>query len=390
MNTDRARGALLGLAVGDALGTTLEFTKPRVAAFPTLAAGPHRDISGGGPFGVAPGQVTDDTHMACCLAASLRARGGFDAADVAARYVAWRKHTFDIGGTTASAVALLAKGALDAGRRVWEDGGRKGAANGSLMRTAPIGVFFWSDSIRRREAALGDSALTHFDPRCQLACAALNAVIALGIDDRKVGFRELKAAVKDTGIDFGEDADDLLRMVMAEKTEVDPVTHAEEEVKRAAKELARREQALAETIVAAANELLEDLWLARQDDPQLATLIHSVQGFVRVAFRLAFWELVHAPTFEAGLIDAVNRGGDADTNGAIAGALLGATHGAKAIPAAWCRRVLEALQDGPAGPLRDEYHPKVLMSMLEGMRGKAKPAPTTPRGGRGRPRAGGR
>jgi ADP-ribosyl-[dinitrogen reductase] hydrolase len=67
------RGALLGLACGDALGTTLEFAQLDGPPFPMLARGPHRDITGGGPFGVLPGQVTDDTQMACCLATSLPA-----------------------------------------------------------------------------------------------------------------------------------------------------------------------------------------------------------------------------------------------------------------------------------------------------------------------------
>src|SRR5215831_18171931 len=94
---DRAQGALLGLACGDALGTTLEFSELDGPPFPMLARGPHRNITGGGPFGVLPGQVTDDTQMACCLAASLHERGQFDVSDVGRRYVEWTGHAFDIG-----------------------------------------------------------------------------------------------------------------------------------------------------------------------------------------------------------------------------------------------------------------------------------------------------
>jgi ADP-ribosylglycohydrolase len=86
-------------------------------------------------------------------------------------------------------------------------------------------------------------------------------------------------------------------------------------------------------------------------------------GFVRVAFRLAFWELGHASSFQAGLIDVVNRGGDADTNGAIAGALLGAHHGEEEIPADWRALVLSAKG------LRPEYHPQVLLQMAESLGG---------------------
>ena len=102
---DRFRGALLGLAVGDALGTTLEFQRP---PFPH-----HADMIGGGPFDMAPGEWTDDTSMACCLAESLIARAGFDARDQMERYVRWwreghwsvKGHCFDIGVTTQNALA---------------------------------------------------------------------------------------------------------------------------------------------------------------------------------------------------------------------------------------------------------------------------------------------
>ena len=81
IDTDRTRGALWGQAVGDALGTTQEFERPSGRkAFPALNDGPQTDIVGGGPFRLEPGQVTDDTQMAVCLADSLAARGRFDAA----------------------------------------------------------------------------------------------------------------------------------------------------------------------------------------------------------------------------------------------------------------------------------------------------------------------
>jgi ADP-ribosylglycohydrolase len=191
-------------------------------------------MTGGGPFQVRPGQVTDDTQMACCLAASLRANGRFDLDDVARRYVEWSKHAFDVGAQTRQALAKVAAGLSPrrSGLEVWLRAGRHPAGNGSLMRTVPIGIFFAGDP----------------------------------------------------------DA--------------------------------------------------------------------------RVALRLAFWELLHAPSFEAGLIDVVNRGSDADTNGAIASALLGAFHGERAIPRRWRVPVLEALEDDPPGPLRDLYHPRRLLDLV--------------------------
>ncbi len=319
LNRDRARGALLGLAVGDALGTTQEFSHPEAPAFPELARGPQRDIVGGGPFDLEPGQVTDDTQMATCLAASLRLRGGFDVVDVATRYVAWGGHAFDVGGQTSAALSAIQDGVSPqaAGRAVWEASGCTAAGNGSLMRTAPIGVFFASDPEGLRRAAREDSAMTHFDERCQGACVAFNAAIATAIS----------APGKIDPIQVWQSA-------RAELSHLD---------------------------------LVDDLEHARRDDPGLLgddLHMYDHQGFVRVAFRLAFWELLHAPSVEAALIDVINRGGDADTNGAIAGALLGAVHGERAIPARWRRLVLHALEYAPPGPLRDVYHPARLLDLV--------------------------
>jgi ADP-ribosylglycohydrolase len=331
-SSTRARGALLGLAVGDALGTTLEFEATSAPPFPALAAGPHREVTGGGPFRVAPGQVTDDTQLAVALFSSLRERGAFVAADVASRYVAWCEHAFDIGGQTRAALDRTAGGIAPptGGREVWEASGKRAAGNGSLMRTAPIGVFFAGDADARRRAAVDESAITHFDFRCQLACAAFDAAIARAIQ----GGADLAALMIDA---------------------------AQTELLAAAWLLGRRWPGDGPAIEAACRNLESDLAAARSDDPDLygdQVHLHRHQGFVRVAFRLAFWELLHAPSFEAGLIDAVNRGGDADTNGAITGALLGACHGDPAIPDRWLEAVRSALPEQPGAPLTTTYHPR--------------------------------
>jgi ADP-ribosylglycohydrolase len=336
----------MGAAVGDAFGTTNEFTSPEAPPFPELCRGPHRDITGGGPFRLVPGQVTDDTQLATALATSLRACGRLDAVDLASRYVKWLEAAFDIGtltGTSLAHVQRLPNGVpqREAGRKAWLGSSRLNAGNGSLMRTAPIGVFFAADADARRAASLGDSAITHFDPRCQIACAAFNSAIAVAVTTDGVATPELRA-----------------KMVRA----------AEEEIAASAALLAREEPGEASSIEAARVALLTDLAAARQDDPLLygpeLTLTGHGAGFVRVAFRLAFWELLHAPSYDAALTDVVNRGGDADTNGAIAGALLGACYGEAAIPARWREKVLGALATRP-GPLRDVYHPRQLMLLVE-------------------------
>lgn len=129
---------MLGLAVGDAVGTTLEFNPP--GSFNEID-----DMVGGGPFHLVAGEWTDDTSMALCLAESLVEKQGFDPVDQLQRYTRWAKdthlssygHVFDIGTTVQAALAKFAKtresycGSSDP----WS------AGNGSLMRLAPVPLF---------------------------------------------------------------------------------------------------------------------------------------------------------------------------------------------------------------------------------------------------------
>src|ERR1700740_1470387 len=144
MTRERHRGALLGLA-GDALGTTLEFKPP--GHFVPLA-----DMIGGGPFHLEPGQWTDDTCMALCLAESLIEKRGFDAKDQLDRYCLWYEHghlsstgrCFDIGNTVLNALETYRR----TGNPFSGSESPDTAGNGSLMRLAPIPLFFASDPKR--------------------------------------------------------------------------------------------------------------------------------------------------------------------------------------------------------------------------------------------------
>src|SRR5262250_3310607 len=128
---ERYRGSLLGLAVGDAVGTTLEFRQPG-------SFDPLDDMVGGGPFGLKPGQWTDDTSMALCLAASLIECGRFDTHDQMVRYVRWWRdgymssagECFDIGTTTHAALAKFEA----TGNPIAGSTDPHKAGNGSLMR----------------------------------------------------------------------------------------------------------------------------------------------------------------------------------------------------------------------------------------------------------------
>jgi ADP-ribosylglycohydrolase len=289
---------------------------------------------GGGPFRVEPGQVTDDTHMAICLATSLVSCRRFDPDDVARRYLAWADVAFDIGNLTRTVMGKLREGtpALEAGYEVWESGGRDGAPNGSLMRASPLPVFFRDRPEELRRASLMDSVITHADPRCRLACASFGAAIRAAIVEEEATPQRMHAAA------------------LAELREARSLIDS------------RTPVALIE---AAFDALREDLEMASRPDPRLDVYRHS--GFVRVAFRLAFWELLHAPAFEAGVLDCTNRGGDADTNAAIAGALLGARFGESNIPARWRNRVENACRGKgwEKSPLYDRYHPRKLFDLLE-------------------------
>jgi ADP-ribosyl-[dinitrogen reductase] hydrolase len=170
----RHRGCLLGLACGDALGTTLEFKRP--GSFEPLT-----DMTGGGPFDLSPGQWTDDTSMALCLAESLLACGGFDAEDQMQRYVRWYREghlsstgvCFDVGNTCRQSIEQFENtgepfaGPTDPGS----------AGNGSIMRLAPIAMRWVADLPAVEEMAARSSRTTHGATEAVDACRLLAAYL---------------------------------------------------------------------------------------------------------------------------------------------------------------------------------------------------------------------
>jgi len=387
MSDDRARGALLGLAVGDALGTTYEFDAIEQPDLPALATGPATDVVGKGPFDLVAGQVTDDTQLAICLARSLAERGGLDIADVARRYVAWSDHAFDIGNQTRAAIDRLEAGepASSAGLAVWRNSERRPAGNGSLMRTAPIAVAYANRSRDAViDAAMADSLITHADPRCVLACAAFDAAIAAAINGSNVdvGGAAIAASINDPATarsDGGPTADsasvDLSGVATIDHASGSALTGvAMVGVARVALATAAQKLRAAwagdatdlEHVERAVVDLEGDLDAATHDSPKLYSPglhVHRTAGFVRVAFRLAFWHAVHTRSWRDALVDVASRGGDSDTNAAIAGALLGARDGASTIPAAWIERVLAVTQPGPTD-WAEAHHPRHLLALI--------------------------
>lgn len=174
--SDRARGALVGLAVGDALGTTLEFCSRDEHPH-------HTEMTGGGPFRLQPGQWTDDTSMALALAESLIAHPNLDARDLMDRFVSWWRDgaysctgaCFDIGLTTRDALArYVRKGDPIAG-----SADPSTAGNGSLMRLAPAAICAVHDLSRARHLVIQQSLTTHAAPQAVDACGFL-AELLLG------------------------------------------------------------------------------------------------------------------------------------------------------------------------------------------------------------------
>lgn len=274
---ERYRGALLGLAAGDALGATVEFRQRDDFE-------PMTDIIGGGPHGLKAGQWTDDTSMALCLAESLTERSGMDLSDQLERYVRWWRdghlsstgECFDIGGTTQSALGNFERtgdphsGPADSLQ----------AGNGSIMRLAPVPLFFAPDLDAAVSNSAESSRTTHGAEEAVDACRYLGALIC--------------------GAANGVSKDDLLSESFA-PTGLSPKISE----------------------VASGS-------FKRKDEPHIRG-----SGYCVKSLEAALWAFYGSSSFEEGALLAVNLGDDADTTGAVYGQLAGAYYGESGIPARW-------------------------------------------------------
>jgi ADP-ribosyl-[dinitrogen reductase] hydrolase len=274
---DGARGVLLGLAVGDALGGPLEFLS--ADEIRARHGGPVRDYVGGGWLALEAGHGTDDTAMALALGRSAATSIGYDPGRALVAYLEWfRTDPPDVGATIRAALAAADAGiATTVATEELHRRTSRTAGNGSAMRVAPIALRHFRQPARRAHAARTDSKLTHYDDHAADACAWLCDAIAA-----------LLAGVDPTEL--------------------------------------------------AAPAALECEWAISLADAAIAAN-GPAAGYVGTALGVASAALRTADSFEKGLIWAVNLGGDADTNGAVAGALLGARFGASAIPLRWLERL---------------------------------------------------
>jgi ADP-ribosyl-[dinitrogen reductase] hydrolase len=285
---ERYRGCLLGLAAGDAVGTTLEFQPPSTFK-------PIHDMIGGGPFSLKPGQWTDDTSMALCLAESLIEKQGFDPVDQLERYVRWYREghlssigsCFDIGGTIASALRKFEKtrdpycGSTNAHT----------AGNGSIMRLAPVPLFYAADSLQSIAKSGDSSRTTHGAATCVDACRYMGGLIAGAVN----GLSKEKLLSKRYCPVPGNWTDDPL------VPEIDEI---------AAGSFKRKEPPAARG-----------------------------SGYVVKSLEAALWAFYKTDTFRDGCLMAVNLGDDADTTGAVYGQIAGAYYGEEGIPDNWRAKI---------------------------------------------------
>ena len=278
---DRYRGCLLGLAAGDAVGTAVEF-RPR-GSFKELT-----DMTGGGPFGLKPGQWTDDTSMALCLATSLVEKKGFDALDQMQRYLRWSKDgyysstgaCFDIGGTV-----LEALGRFEITGEPMSGATRENSAgNGSLMRLAPVAMFY-ADNLELAVHYAGESSrTTHGAAECVQACQYFAGLLVRALN--------------------GESREDLLSPVSPRGI-------------------------ISEKILAIAQGQYK-----RKNRGHIRG-----SGYVVAALEAALWCFWSTESFTEAILAAANLGEDADTSAAICGQLAGAFYGESGIPAGWLEKL---------------------------------------------------
>ena len=272
----------MGLAVGDAVGTTVEFRER--GSFP-----PVTDLTGGGPFQLPVGAWTDDTSMALCLGHSLLAAGGTDHRDQMERYRRWMQDgymsstgdCFDIGGTVSAAIQSY----LTYGEPVAGSTHPRSAGNGCIMRLAPTVLFGWPDVSRAIRIAAESSVTTHGAAECVDGCRVLAGVLCRAL--------------------AGHDKEDVL-LGGAASFQGEP----------------------------ALMQLAQGAWRTKERDAIRGS------GYVVEALEAALWSFDRSDSYEEAILKVVNLGGDTDTTAAICGQIAGAFHGVDGIPESWRQKLV--------------------------------------------------
>lgn len=278
-NYDRQLGSFIGLAVSDALGTTLEFCKRDSKPH-------HTEMTGGGYFGLPAGCFTDDTSMALALADSLANSDDFNPKDLMDRFVDWYKNgaysptgeCVDIGNATREA---LEKYMRDANPNAGSENPHT-SGNGSLMRVAPVAIKYFDNIPRAIEIAKLQSMTTHGSRECIAACQYFTILLCEAISVKQ--------------------KEEILRNR--------PFIHSSK-----------------------VNEISQGSYKAKKREQIISS------GYVITSLEAAIWAVYNTESFEDAVILAVNLGNDADTVGAITGQLAGAIYGHDAIPKRWLNKM---------------------------------------------------
>ncbi len=276
IDLNRFRGCLLGLAVGDAVGTTVEF-QSRGSFLPVT------DMLGGGPFQLKPGQWTDDTSMALCLATSLLSKPGFDPIDQMDRYWDWYKNgylsstgdCFDIGNTVRQALEKYKRTGDPFSGNTSPDA----AGNGSLMRLAPIPMYYFSDLEKTLHFAGESSRTTHGAQECIESCQLFAEML----------FRALSGSSKD--------------------------------------------EILFDSTIGISSSRIQSITSGNYCQKSIDQIKGT--GYVVESLEAALWCFYQTDTFNAAILQAANLGDDADTTAAICGQIAGAYYGETGIPVKW-------------------------------------------------------
>lgn len=299
MKTQHAIGALVGSAVGDALGAPFEFKSSGLYrdTYPVPVLTGIGEMRGGGSFGWKPAEFTDDTQMALALAESLVASGGFDADDLWTRWRAWARTAKDVGVQTRQVLSRASH--TGAAEKVFEQSGGRAAGNGSVMRNTPVALWCAEDSLSSLvELARQQATLTHYDPHNAYGAAIHGAMVRAGI----------------RGEDVFAAIDDVLAVLPA-----------------------------------AARERWAPL-LSAEWQPDL----DGNNGTVWTCLAEAVWAVRSSGSFEEAVVNAVELGRDADTVACVAGGIAGARWGVQAIPSRWTT-YLNGEVAGPDGNFAYDY-----------------------------------
>ncbi len=282
----RARylGSLLGMATGDAVGTTCEFARPGTFK-------PVTEMLGGGPFKLNAGEWTDDTSMGLCLAESLIETGTFDPIDQLQRYIKWFRtghlssngRVFDVGGTVRNALLKFEK----TGKPFCGDTDPQTAGNGSLMRLAAVPLFFASDPRTAIDLSGDSSRTTHGATIAVDACRFFAGLIVGALN--------------------GANKEELLSPLYSPAPDI------------------WKKRKLCPEIEAVA----KGSYKKRNPPDILGT------GYATKSLEAALWAFYNSDDFKVGCLSAVNLGNDADTTAAIYGQLAGAFYGVEDIPSYW-------------------------------------------------------